>query len=316
MLFSHIWFIITIYDILYAASVEAKGVFMFSQFFGHYLVENQKITAEQFSSCMNYIKANRVKLGLIAESEGLLTSSQVMELNYLQVQSDERFGDLAVKKGYLTESDVNYLLGLQSNPYLLFVQALDENGCLTHDEIDYNLTAFQKENDFSNSIMKAIRDANIEGMLPAFVHVDDRRYLDLIGLALRNIIRFINTYLRIAPGEFVSGEAPHYAAYQHTIGDYSCMLGFTGENDDILMMADGYAKEEFGTVDEDALDSIAEFTNCVNGLYAAELSFQNISMDMMPPKLSFDEPIDVKGEYYSLPIFLEGKQCNLIIRID
>lgn len=289
---------------------------MFSQFFGHYLVENQKITAEQFSSCMNYIKANRVKLGLIAESEGLLTSSQVMELNYLQVQSDERFGDLAVKKGYLTESDVNYLLGLQSNPYLLFVQALDENGCLTHDEIDYNLTAFQKENDFSNSIMKAIRDANIEGMLPAFVHLDDRRYLDLIGLALRNIIRFINTYLRIAPGEFVSGEAPHYAAYQHTIGDYSCMLGFTGENDDILMMADGYAKEEFGTVDEDALDSIAEFTNCVNGLYAAELSFQNISMDMMPPKLSFDEPIDVKGEYYSLPIFLEGKQCNLIIRID
>ena len=289
---------------------------MFSQFFGNYLLENQKITAEQFSSCMNYIKANRVKLGLIAESEGLLTSSQVMELNYLQVQSDERFGDLAVKKGYLTESDVNYLLGLQSNPYLLFVQALDENGCLTHDEIDYNLTAFQKENDYSNSIMKAIRDANIEGMLPAFVDVPDKRYLDLIGLALRNIIRFINTFIRISPGSFVSGEKPKYAAYQHTVGDYSCMLGFTGENDDILMMADGYAKEEFGVVDEDALDSIAEFTNCVNGLYAAELSFQNITMDMMPPKLTFDEAIDTNGEYYSLPIYLEGKQCNLIIRFD
>ena len=289
---------------------------MFSQFFGNYLLENRKITPEQYEACMNYIKANRVKLGLIAESEGLLTSSQVMELNYLQVQSDERFGDLAVKKGYLTESDVNYLLGLQSNPYLLFVQALDENNCLTHDEIDYNLTAFQKENDYSNSIMKAIRDGNIEGMLPAFVNVQDRRYLDLIGLALRNIIRFINTFLRIAPGEFISGRTHRYAAYQHTIGDYQCVLGFTGEDDGILMMADGYAKEEFGTVDEDALDSIAEFTNCVNGLYAAELSFQNISMDMMPPKLSFDEPIDVNGEYYSLPIFLEGKRSDLIIKID
>ena len=233
-----------------------------------------------------------------------------------KVQSDERFGDLAVKKGYLTESDVNYLLGLQSNPYLLFVQALDENNCLTHDEIDYNLTAFQKENDYSNSIMKAIRDGNIEGMLPAFVNVQDRRYLDLIGLALRNIIRFINTFLRIAPGEFISGRTHRYAAYQHTIGDYQCVLGFTGDDDGILMMADGYAKEEFGTVDEDALDSIAEFTNCVNGLYAAELSFQNISMDMMPPKLSFDEPIDVNGEYYSLPIFLEGKRSDLIIKID
>ena len=289
---------------------------MFSQFFGNYLLENRKITPEQYEACMNYIKANRVKLGLIAESEGLLTSSQVMELNYLQVQSDERFGDLAVKKGYLTESDVNYLLGLQSNPYLLFVQALDENNCLTHDEIDYNLTAFQKENDYSNSIMKAIRDGNIEGMLPAFVNVQDRRYLDLIGLALRNIIRFINTFLRIAPGEFISGRTHRYAAYQHTIGDYQCVLGFTGEDDGILMMADGYAKEEFGTVDEDALDSIAEFTNCVNGLYAAELSFQNISMDMMPPKLAFDEPIDVNGEYYTLPIYLEGKRSDLIIKID
>ena len=289
---------------------------MFSQFFGNYLLENRKITPEQYEACMNYIKANRVKLGLIAESEGLLTSSQVMELNYLQVQSDERFGDLAVKKGYLTESDVNYLLGLQSNPYLLFVQALDENNCLTHDEIDYNLTAFQKENDYSNSIMKAIRDGNIEGMLPAFVNVQDRRYLDLIGLALRNIIRFINTFLRIAPGEFISVRTHRYAAYQHTIGDYQCVLGFTGEDEGILMMADGYAKEEFGTVDEDALDSIAEFTNCVNGLYAAELSFQNISMDMMPPKLSFDEPIDVNGEYYSLPIYLEGKRSDLIIKID
>ena len=289
---------------------------MFSQFFGNYLLENSKITPEQYEACMNYIKANRVKLGLIAESEGLLTSSQVMELNYLQVQSDERFGDLAVKKGYLTESDVNYLLGLQSNPYLLFVQALDENNCLTHDEIDYNLTAFQKENDYSNSIMKAIRDGNIEGMLPAFVNIQDRRYLDLIGLALRNIIRFINTFLRIAPGEFISGRTHKYAAYQHTIGDYQCVLGFTGEDDGILMMADGYAKEDFGTVDEDALDSIAEFTNCVNGLYAAELSFQNIAMDMMPPKLSFDEPIDVNGEYYTLPIYLEGKRSDLIIRID
>ena len=289
---------------------------MFSQFFGNYLLENRKITPEQYEACMNYIKANRVKLGLIAESEGLLTSSQVMELNYLQVQSDERFGDLAVKKGYLTESDVNYLLGLQSNPYLLFVQALDENNCLTHDEIDYNLTAFQKENDYSNSIMKAIRDGNIEGMLPAFVNVQDRRYLDLIGLALRNIIRFINTFLRIAPGEFISGRTHRYAAYQHTIGDYQCVLGFTGEDEGILMMADGYAKEEFGTVDEDALDSIAEFTNCVNGLYAAELSFQNISMDMMPPKLAFDEPIDVNGEYYTLPIYLEGKRSDLIIKID
>ena len=38
---------------------------MFSQFFGKYLLDTGKITDDQFNSCMQYIKANRVQLGLI-----------------------------------------------------------------------------------------------------------------------------------------------------------------------------------------------------------------------------------------------------------
>ena len=155
---------------------------MFSQFFGQYLLDNQKITAEQFSSCMKYIKDNRVKLGLIAENEGLLTRNQANELNYLQMQTDKRFGDLAVEKGYLTEADVNYLLGRQGNPYLIFIQGLEENGIMSRDEIETALDAFQKENGFSDEILKAIQDGNIEGMIPAFVDAKDSRYQSLIGL--------------------------------------------------------------------------------------------------------------------------------------
>ena len=97
---------------------------MFSQFFGNYLLNKKKITNEQFISCMEYMRANRVKLGLIAESEGLLTRKQADELNHLQMQSDKRFGDLAIEKGYLTDADISHLLQLQGNPYLIFVQAL------------------------------------------------------------------------------------------------------------------------------------------------------------------------------------------------
>ena len=35
---------------------------MFSQFFGNYLLNKQKITNKQFISCMEYMRANRVKL--------------------------------------------------------------------------------------------------------------------------------------------------------------------------------------------------------------------------------------------------------------
>ena len=100
---------------------------MFSQFFGKYLLDTGKITDDQFNSCMEYIKANRVQLGLIAETEGMLTRTQANELNYLQMQTDKLFGDLAVEKGYLTTSDITYLLGRQGNPYLIFFPF---SGCL------------------------------------------------------------------------------------------------------------------------------------------------------------------------------------------
>lgn len=288
---------------------------MFSQFFGHYLLENQKITAEQFSSCMNYIKANRVKLGLIAENEGLLTRAQANELNYLQMQSDKRFGDLAVEKGYLTDADVTYLLGRQGNPYLIFIQALEEGNVLTREEIDAALVAFQSDLTLSDEELKAIQDGDIEGLLPAFMDVEDSRYLSLVGLTLRNIVRFITSYIRIEKGSFVSSLNASYIALQRTIGDYDGFLGFCCDDDGILTLADGYAKEKFDVVDEDALDSVCEFTNCVNGLYATELSYQNISIDMQPPEFLFDSTIDGEGEFYVLPLYTEGRRCNLIVKL-
>lgn len=288
---------------------------MFSQFFGHYLLENQKITAEQFSSCMNYIKANRVKLGLIAENEGLLTRAQANELNYLQMQSDKRFGDLAVEKGYLTDADVTYLLGRQGNPYLIFIQALEEGNVLTREEIDAALVAFQSDLALSDEEVKAIQDGDIEGLLPAFMDVEDSRYLSLVGLTLRNIVRFITSYIRIEKGSFVSSLNARYIAWQRTIGDYDGFLGFCCDDDGILTLADGYAKEKFDVVDEDALDSVCEFTNCVNGLYATELSYQSTSIDMQPPEFLFDSTIDGEGEFYVLPLYTEGRRCNLIVKL-
>lgn len=288
---------------------------MFSQFFGNYLLENQKITAEQFASCIEYAKANRVKLGLIAEAEGMLTSRQANELNNMQMHSDKRFGDLAVENGYLTEADVEYLLGRQGSPYLIFVQALEENKIFTLDEINVHLAAFQEANHFSDKVMEGIKNGVIEDMLPAFVETDDSHYLNLIGLALRNIVRFVSSHLRIEKGAFVSSISAKYMAYQRTFGAYDGFLGFCSDTDDILAIADGYAKEEFMTVDEDALDSVAEFTNCVNGLYAAELSYQNVSIDMLPPELLFDAEIKDEGEFYVLPVYVEGKKSDLIVKL-
>ena len=288
---------------------------MFSQYFGRYLTESGKISEDQLNICMDYIKTNRVQLGLIAEEEGLLTRQQATELNYMQMHSDTKFGVLAIEKGYLTEEDVNHLLDKQDTPFFIFIQALEANNIMTSEEIDAALASFQSDNNYSDEVFEAIKYENIEGYLPAFIDTDDSRYLDLVGLTIRNLIRFVSSYVHIGKAEFVSSISAKYIARQCTEGDYDGFLGFCCDTDDILAIADGYAKEKFDQVDEDALDAVAEFTNCVNGLHAVELSYNDVDIDMLPPELLFDSTIESEDNFLTLPVYIDNKKSTLIVMI-
>ncbi len=287
---------------------------MFSQFFGNYLLNKGKITKDQFTSCMEYMRANRVKLGLIAESEGLLSRAQADELNRLQMQSDKRFGDLAIEKGYLTDADITHLLQLQGNPYLIFVQALEENNLLSRDEIAEAVGAFQHEATLTNTALEAIKAGDFDRLLPAFVDTDKNEYLDLMALTLRNIVRFVSSYIRIENAQKSTNYSAKYIAYQRTEGAYNGFLGFASNDDSILTIADGYAGEYFEKTDEDALDSVCEFANCINGLYATELSYKDVSIDMCPPEFMFDGSITDADGFYILPMYITGKKVDLIIK--
>ncbi len=287
---------------------------MFSQFFGNYLLNNGAITEDQFSSCMEYMRANRVKLGLVAESEGLITRAQAEELNRLQMQTDKRFGDLAVEKGYLTDTDISHLLQLQGSPYLIFVQALEENGILPRDKCMELVSQFQKDAGLTKSALEAIKCGDFDRLLPSFIHTDKERCLPIISLALRNIVRFVSPYIRIEAAERATEYSARYIAYQKTTGAYEGFLGFGSNDDAILTIADGYAGEYFEKPDMDALDSVGEFTNCINGLNATELSYQEVQIDILPPAYLFDSSVQDADGFYMLPIYIMGKRVDMIVK--
>lgn len=287
---------------------------MFSQFLGNYLLNNGLITKDQFSSCMEYMRANRVKLGLVAESEGLITRAQADELNRLQMQTDKRFGDLAVEKGYLTDTDISHLLQLQGSPYLIFVQALEENNILSRDKCLKLVSQFQKDAGLTKTALEAIKCGDFDRLLPSFIDTDKERYLAILSLALRNIVRFVSPYIRIERAEQATAYSARYIAYQKTTGAYEGFLGFGSNDDAILTIADGYAGEYFEKPDMDALDSVGEFTNCINGLNATELSYREVQIDMLPPEFLFDSGVQNADGFYILPIYITGKRVDMIVK--
>lgn len=289
---------------------------MFGLYFGNYLVEKGKISQSQFEDVMATQQKTRVKLGLIAVTEKLLTTKQADEINEIQRKMDRRFGDIAIEKGYLLAEEVTHLLNLQGNPYLQFVQVVSENNILSMEEIEKYLEEYKTENHFSDSDIDALKSGDIDRIIPVFIGTESSLRGDLTSLFLRNIIRFISTDLIIKKPYQAFEYSFGAIAFQKMIGNHEFFVGCACRNSELLAIANPFAKENFSELDEDSFDSVCEFINCTNGLYASKLSEDDIHIDMTPPLWDKGKKLKSKDQFHVLPIIIGGRQTDLIIIAD
>ncbi len=289
---------------------------MFGLYFGRYLVEKNRISQTQFETIMQQQQKARVKLGLIAVSEKLLTGKQADEINDIQRKMDRRFGDIAIEKGYLLAEEVTYLLNMQGNPYLQFVQVCTENNILTIQEIETNLEQFKNDSDFSTADLDAIKSGDIDRIIPVFVDMNLAFTSECIVLTIRNIVRFINSNIILKKAYKVHDYTFEALASQKVIGEHDIFVGLASKGNALLTVANPFAKEEFTMMDADAFDSVCEFINCSNGLYASKLSQDNIEIDMTPPLFYTEKKLSSKGDMYVVPVIIDGKQVDIIVAVD
>lgn len=289
---------------------------MFSQLFGKYLVEKQIITNEDYKEAIKQQLSVRVKLGTIAIAEGLLTEEQVENINKLQMQFDKRFGDIAVEKELLTDEQIGELLKKQGNPYMQFIEALTGTSKLTMNVLEKTLAAFQKEKGFSDTDMTALKNDDFDSLIPIFAFSSKPYVTDIAGLAVRNINRFITRDFYFGKIKHVDSLDYTYLAGQKIVGKDSIYVSFAEETDEgsFKMVSSNFSGKEFGSVDNDAFDTICEFINVNCGLFVSDLSTKEIELDMEPTFAYKNQT--VKGDFYVLPIYVEDKKVNLIIAVN
>lgn len=290
---------------------------MFSQLFGKYLVEKDILTQEDYLKAIAQQMSVRVKLGTIAIAEGLLTEDEVESINKMQMQFDKRFGDIAIEKGLLTAAEIDSLLAKQGNPYMQFIQALTDTTSLTATVLDKTLSAFQKENGFSDTDMVALKSDNIDALIPIFAFSAKPYVTDLAGLVVRNINRFITRDFYIEKIQHVKSLPYCNLAGQKSVGNDTVYLALAEENADygaFTMIASNFSGETYETANEDAFDAVCEFINVNSGLFAAELSNKEIDLDMEPTFAYKDQ--EIQGDFYVLPIYVENCRINLVIAVN
>ena len=162
---------------------------MFSQLFGKYLVEKQIITLDEYRASIEKQLSVRVKLGTIAITEGLLSEADVDMINKLQMQFDKRFGDIAQEKGLLTDAQIGELLQKQGNPYMKFIQVLEEVSGIEQSKIEVYVEAFRKSIGFTLEELDALKNEDIDKIVPIFAYASNSNVTRIAALALRNITR-------------------------------------------------------------------------------------------------------------------------------
>lgn len=295
---------------------RSDGTFMFANIFGNYLIRKNIITEDDFLTIKMQLDRTRVKLGLIAVSEKLMTVEQADEVNQKQMQQDRKFGDIAVSMGYLTAVQVERLLALQGSHYMRFCQSAIDKEIMTLEQIEGAMDYFKKENGFTSADMEAVKSGDVDRILPLFLpEIPDGPLIDLLSVTFRCINRLASDDISLKRGYTTSNYMTGVVAMQEIVGDYNVVNAFSGDDKGILAIAEAFAKQFFDAVNVSTLDSVGEFINICDGLFATTKSDEGMDLNLMPPKLS-QEPLEINGSMVVvIPIFINQQPLDWVVSL-
>ena len=289
---------------------------MIASIVGHYLVDIGQITKEQLHDLLKEHHKVRVKLGLIAVSEGLMTQEEADRVNRLQAIMDMRFGDIAVEERYLTQNQVDGLLKKQGNTYLAFAQALENQQIMKMEQLDQLLIDFQYDRHLSSSDMEDLKSGDLNRILKLYLPFEAERHEPVASTALRTLMRLVDQDMWLKSAALTSHWKSEKGAFQQVTGRSGFSCGLVGKQDALAPRASVFGQEHFMAVDEDALDAIGELVNCINGLVVTHFSEKEEGLELCPPYFSMDMEEVSSTELLVISLEILGRDVELVISLD
>lgn len=288
---------------------------MLNRLFGNYLIENQKITDEQLNDLLPVKKGFKAEVETVAVISKVLTAAAAQELLDRIDKGSERFGEAAVEAGYLTDEKLDQLFSYQSNAFMRFIQSLLDKGLLSLEQINPLLDDFQQLGGYNAAQLNALIHDDLAQCINIFVPLKSERLKELTLILVQTMRRLIDCDMYLEKA---------YTARSFQLGRYACQMIFgdmhvkvyiSAPDNGLLAIANYFTGETYETVNEDALDTVGEFINCANGLFATNMSYDDVSVDMSSPEYSLDGPFLSNEKLYVIPMFANGYSCKAVLEV-
>ena len=256
---------------------------MYTQLFGHYLLNKGIVDADELHAALTAMTRIKAKLGAIAIDAGYMTAAQVEEVHQAQHTADKRFGEIAVEMGFLTDEQVVDLLSRQKNSNLILGQALIDFGFMTHGQFEEALNDYKSASSVNGDMTDADMEKGILGILGIDNTKENGFYPDYILLFIRNLIRFIGDDFSLGEVQRGVTVSMNYASKQEITGDLKATVAIGGTESGFIGIAARYAGESLNETDAYTKACVGELLNLQNGLFAVNMSNDHgIELDLMP----------------------------------
>lgn len=289
---------------------------MLNRLFGNYLISKKLMTQEQLDHLLPVPKELIAKPETIAIVNKNLTPMQVQEILSYQAHEGKTFEEAAQKKRYLTEEKAEQLIQYQNNPFMCFMQLLWEHQILQPDNTIPALDAFQNDNQFNNAQMHALLEGDLEQTVGIFVPMKNPALKELTVILVQTLRKLIDKDVYLDKAYMArSIQIDRYAA-QLITGDICVKLYLSAPMNNLLAIANHFTSDTYQTVDMDALDNVGEFINCVSGLFATNLSYEDINIDMNAPEFAMEGPYLNSGKLFVIPIHANHYSFRAILEME
>jgi CheY-specific phosphatase CheX len=196
-----------------------------------------------------------------------------------------------------------------------FAQLLINNGHTSLSEINRLISDFQTERGFGNAQLSSLIHDDLEQCVNIFVPLKSLALKTLVRTIVRTMKRMIDSDAYLDKAYVTKTIQLDKYASQMIIGDMRIKVYMTAPDNGLLGIANYFTGDIYEEVTDDALDNVSEFINCINGLYATDLSYEDVSVDMNSPEYSLEGPLISNSKVYVIPMHANGYAFKTILEV-
>lgn len=287
---------------------------MLNRLLGNYLVEKKCITQEQLEQLLPVPQELTAKLETIVLVRKLLLPAQVLTL--LEKKDELKdFGEAAVEEGLISDDRLEQLTTFQTNSFMKFMQLLVNANYVRLEQLNQVISSFEAEYEYTDAQMNSLMLDDLEAIIRIFVPLKNHNLHDLTVTLIQTLKRLIDKEVYLDKAYTSNAVRLDSYAGQAVSGDMNFKIYISGSENNLLGIANYFADDKYDKLNEDALDNVGEFINCVNGLFATNLSYGDVMLDMSSPDYSMDGLYLNENPLFVLPIHANGYCFRVVYEI-